>query len=148
VVAASLTPQNPKPGQRASLYVEVKNTGYEKAESVDLRVIRESGQPFDFETRSDFIGTLKPGESATAVLEFDVEQNAVPKEYLLKLLVRATGDSEISDTNVYTQELKASVTVERAAKAESESAKNVLPLLAGAFALVVGFFAGRMRRKQ
>lgn len=103
-------PVTPKAGDLVIFYIDVKNIGHEKAESADLRVIRESGQPFLYDVRSDFIGTLKPGETGTAVLEFEIENDAVPKEHSLKLVVRCTGDTERGDSNVYTQELKATIT--------------------------------------
>ena len=143
VVNARLVPELPKPGERVLLYLDIKNIGHENGESVDVRVVREAGQPFSFDVRSDFIGTLKPGESGTAVLEFDIDKDAIPKEYLLRLIVRATGDTEKGDTNIYTQELKAPVSVEKGSK--SGNGLKYAALLAG-----IGVAAGLLylRRKQ
>ncbi|RMF90401.1 MAG: hypothetical protein D6733_03980 [Methanobacteriota archaeon] len=142
VSSVRLEPDELRPGGHALLYVEVENTGHEKAESVDLRVVRESGQPFDYDRRSDFIGTLKPGEKGTALLEFDVDGDAAPKEHLLKLMVRSTGDSELGDDNVYTQELKAPVVVAEG-QAEAEQASPLPLALAAVAGLAIGFIAGR-----
>jgi len=138
-------PVAPTAGSHVLLYVEVENIGHETAESLDLRVIRESGQPFDYDTRSDFIGTLKPGEKGTAVLVFDVDAEAAAKEYLFKLLVRSTGDSELGDTNVYTQELKASVTIEEG-KPESKGSTPLPVIIAVIAALGIGFLVGRRKK--
>lgn len=106
--------QKPKllhPRESCLLYITLKNVGYEKGESVDLRVVREASQPFSFDVRSDYIGTLEPGEEGVAILKFSVDKGALPKKYFLKVIVRATGDSERGDTNVYTQSLKVPVVV-------------------------------------
>jgi hypothetical protein len=135
MTGSRLVPALPKPGERALLYLDIKNTGHEKGESVDIRVVREAGQPFSFNVRSDFIGTLKPGERGTAVLEFDVDKDALPKEYLLKLIVRATGDTEKGDTNVYTQELKAAVNVGKGGKSPNNNLKYAAILVVLAVAV-------------
>ncbi len=106
--------QKPKllhPRESCLLYITIRNVGYEKGESVDLRVVREASQPFSFDVRSDYIGTLEPGEEGVAILKFSVDKGALPKKYFLKVIVRATGDSERGDTNVYTQSLKVPVVV-------------------------------------
>ncbi|WP_456475006.1 COG1361 S-layer family protein [Candidatus Pyrohabitans sp.] len=143
VVGTKLVPELPKPGERALLYLDIKNIGHENGESVDVRVVREAGQPFSFDIRSDFIGTLKPGETGTAALEFDIDKDAIPKEYLLRLIVRATGDTEKGDTNIYTQELKAPVSVGKGGK--SSNSLRYAALLAG-IAVAAGLLY--RRRKQ
>ncbi len=100
-----ITPETPAQGDRVVVHVKIKNVGYEKAENVDVRVIRESSQPFEFNTRSDFVGTLKPKEVGEAALDISVKKDALPKEYRLRLSIRCTGDSDRSDDNVYTQEV-------------------------------------------
>lgn len=127
-------------GDNVKLFVEVENIGGEMGESVDLKVIREVGQPFSFDTKSNYIGNLRPGEKGTGVLEFTVDSDAVTKDYLLKLSVRSVGDSELGDTNVYTQELQASVKI-----GESSISGNNLPFMAIGLILVLalGFVLGR-----
>lgn len=105
-------PEKAYPGNDVILYLTIKNIGHEKAENVDLRIVRDASQPFTFDTRSDYIGTLNPKEEGTALIKFNIDKNALAKEYNLKIIVRATGDSEIGDTNVYTQTLKAPIKVE------------------------------------
>lgn len=135
VTDARAEPAFPKPDERVRLYITIKNVGFENAEAVDLRVIRESGQPFTYDRRSDFIGLLKPDEAGTATLILDVDKEAVPKEYLLRLLVRATGDSEKADSNVYTQELKTKITVASGDKKAEEA--GIRPVIAG-LAVILG----------
>lgn len=143
VVEIKAEPEALKPNDHVRLGIKVENIGQEKGESVDLRVIRESGQPFTYDTKSDFIGTLNPGESGTAVLEFDVDEDAAPKDYILKLSIRATGDSERGDTNVYTQELKATISV-----GETDMERRSISPFAGVgivVLLLAGFLAWRRR---
>lgn len=145
LTSSRLVPALPKAGGRALLYLDIKNIGHENGESVDVRVVREAGQPFSFDVRSDFIGTLKPGESGSAVLEFDVDKDALPKEYLLKLIVRATGDTEKGDTNVYTQELKAPVRVGEGGKSPNNILKYAAVLVG--IAVAVGVLYKRRKRR-
>lgn len=88
-------------GSSSKLYVTVKNVGSETAEAVDVRILKQSSQPFDFDVRSDYVGELLPGEEGLAVFDIDVKRSAEKKEYDLKLLIRAKGDSDIGDDNVY-----------------------------------------------
>ena len=129
--------------ENALLYITIKNIGYEKGESVDLRVVREASQPFTFDTRSDYIGTLGPGEEGTAILKFDVDKDALPKTYLLKIIIRCTGDSELGDTNVYTQTLKVPVTV---VSGGAEKSSGVIYGIIAA-ALVIAIVALFLRRR-
>ena len=77
------------PGKNADLLVKVKNTGAEKADSVSLRVFKDSAQPFTFSEKSDFIGKLEPGDTGEAVIRLTVESAAVAKKYLLDVELRA-----------------------------------------------------------
>ncbi len=143
VVEIQIEPEAPTSNDHVRLGIKVRNIGQETGESVDLRVIRESGQPFTYDTKSDFVGTLDPGESGTAVIEFDIDGDAVPKEYILKLSIRATGDSEKGDTNVYTQELKASINVGEGVRQE----RNMAPFL-GLGLVVLLLVGSRALRKR
>ncbi|NOZ58167.1 MAG: hypothetical protein GXO66_01095 [Euryarchaeota archaeon] len=136
-----LVPENPTPGDRVTLKLRIRNTGGEKAENTDIRVIRESSQPFDFTTRSDFIGSLKPGEVGEGAIEFEVKEDAVPKEYRLRVSIRCTGDSEAGDDNVYVQEI--AVPVKVAAGSPEEGGKV---LYAGAGVLLLLLLAVGVRK--
>ncbi len=89
-------------GSSSKLYVTIKNNGEETAEAVDVRILKQSSQPFDFDVRSDYIGELMPGEEGIAIFDIDVTRSAEKKEYDLKLLIRAKGDSDDGDDNIYT----------------------------------------------
>ena len=65
--------------------LNIKNTGSKKAESVSLRVLKKADQPFGFDEKSDYIGTLDAGSEGEAVLRFGVDTSAASKKYLLEL---------------------------------------------------------------
>ena len=88
VDSVTSTPEELVPGTEAIIKVKVKNTGNEKAQSVSLRVFKDSSQPFEFSEKSDFIGKLGPGESGDAAIRFAVDKNAIAKKYLLDVELR------------------------------------------------------------
>ncbi len=102
-----------KVGSSGKLIVKIKNTGEESAEAVDVRILKQSAQPFILDIRSDYIGELEPNETATAIFNIDVTGSAEPKEYSLKLLIRAKGDSDSGDTNIYSFNRRAKFVVEK-----------------------------------
>lgn len=89
-------------GKDAKLYVTLKNTGTETAESVDVRLLKENSQPFDFDVRSNYVGELDPGEEGVAIFNIKVNSNAEIKEHDFKVMIRAKGDSDEGDDNIYT----------------------------------------------
>ncbi|HEY9206038.1 MAG TPA: CARDB domain-containing protein [Candidatus Methanoperedens sp.] len=88
VESVSSTPANLVPGGKADILIKVRNRGNEKAETVSLRVFKDSSQPFEFSEKSDFIGKLEPGESGDAVIRLTVDRDAAPKKYLLDVELR------------------------------------------------------------
>lgn len=129
-------------GTKTKLYVTVKNTGTESAELVDVRIMKQSVQPFAVDVRSDYIGELAPGEEAIAVFEIAILSEAEPKEHDLKLLIRAKGDTDEGDDNIYI--------FSRNAKINVTPAKNTQLI----YAIIIVFVAGiaivayNMRRKK
>lgn len=89
-------------GEKAQLKVEITNIGEDSANAVDVRIIRDATQPFAFDLRSNYIGEIKPNESRIAIFEFDTLSSAQEKMHQFQLLVRAQGDREKGDTNIYT----------------------------------------------
>lgn len=88
-------PAELRAGNEIDLHVKVTNVGSEDAESVSLRAFKESSQPFDFDDKTDYIGKLAPGETGEAVLKFMVEEDAVPKKYIMDVEVRSVADDEV-----------------------------------------------------
>lgn len=89
-------------GDNSRLEVEIKNYGEDDAESVDVRIIKQSLQPFAFDIRSSYVGEIKAGESEKAVFEFDTMSDAQIDKHQFKLLIRAKGDTQENDDSIYT----------------------------------------------
>jgi len=94
VESVKTIPENLVPGREFVIYIKVKNTGNEKAESVSLRVFKDAAQPFRFSEKSDFIGKLGPGESGDAAIRATVEETALAKKYLLYVELRGIDQKE------------------------------------------------------
>ncbi|HIP17280.1 MAG TPA: hypothetical protein EYG76_03125 [Methanothermococcus okinawensis] len=101
-----------KAGRDNVLLITLKNVGNEKAEGVKITAIRNSAQPFDYPTRSDTIGSLNPGENGTGAIVVSVDKNAIPKEYSITIEIRAIGDKEEGDDNVYITQKSIKIKVE------------------------------------
>jgi hypothetical protein len=77
------------------LKVSIQNTGSREAENVNVRVLKEATQPFDFDEKSNFVGNLDAGEAGEAVFHFDADQTADLKKYIMDIEIRYTQDSTV-----------------------------------------------------
>ncbi|MFT4343728.1 MAG: COG1361 S-layer family protein [Candidatus Woesearchaeota archaeon] len=89
-------------GSHALVSVEIKNTGTQSAEGVDVRLVKQSSQPFTVDVRSDYVGKLTPNESGFAQFKLQIHRDAQLKEHDLQFLIRAKGDSDEGDDTIYT----------------------------------------------
>lgn len=89
-------------GGNAQLKVTLTNTGDGVADATDARIIKQSSQPFEMDVRSDYVGQLNPNESAIALFTLHILPDAEIKDHRLTLLIRAKGDAEEGDENIYT----------------------------------------------
>src|SRR3989338_4481109 len=101
-----------KAGSKITLEVTLKNIGTEDAEAVDARIIKQSSQPFSFDLRSNYVGELKVGETGKAIFTINIDKEAEQKEHSLKLLIRAKGDSDKGNNDIYTFNRRAIVNVD------------------------------------
>ncbi len=97
IVSSEITPGTITVGDMATLRMRIKNMGSEEGESVRVRAMLKSEQPFDFSNGNafDYIGDLEVGEIGEAVLKFDVEDGAALKTYLLDIEIRCVEDEDI-----------------------------------------------------
>jgi len=87
------------PDKGGMLYVTYKNTGEEPAKDATVRL--SASDPFSTTDDQAFLGTLKPGDSATAAFNMAVDKTATPKPYSLdsQILYEDTeGHNQISDS--------------------------------------------------
>ena len=76
--------------------IDIRNSGAMEAENVNVRVLKESTQPFEFDEKSNFVGDLEPNGTGQAVFHFDVDSTADLKKYILDIEIRYTQDSTVS----------------------------------------------------
>lgn len=98
-------------GGKGILKVWVKNTGEQSAESVDVRILKQNSQPFNFDVRSDYIGELESGEEGLAIFRFDINPDADIKAHDFKLILRSKGDTDEGDDTIYSYNRRASFDV-------------------------------------
>jgi len=98
-------------GSKGTLKVYIKNTGSQSAESVDVRILKESSQPFNFDVRSSYVGELEAGEVGTAIFNFGIEDSAAIKTHDFKILIRTKGDTDEGDDTIYTYNRRAQFNV-------------------------------------
>jgi hypothetical protein len=114
LVTVETTPKEIAQGSTVELRIKIRNIGNEKAESVSVRAVGTSEQPFDFDVKSDFVGNIKPNETGEAILKLTVKNSASLKSYNLDAEVRCTGDKETGDENVYLNDITVPITVSKA----------------------------------
>lgn len=133
-------------GGSGRLEVVIKNIGEDSAEASDVRIVRQSTQPFAFDVRSDYVGELQPGETGKAIFEFDILADAEIKTHDFQLFIRAKGDSDEGDDTIYTFQRRAQFDV-------TGNAPNWFILVGASvlvliiIILVLGNFVGRKKKK-
>jgi PGF-CTERM protein len=130
-------------GTGVILHVGIRNVGSEKAESVSVRATGEAEVPFDFDVKSDYVGNLEMGEEWTAVLKFDVDNDASPKAYQQGIEIRCTGDRDLGDDNVYLFDEMISISV-----SSGSAGTFSVPGFEAIFALIALFVVLFLRRKK
>lgn len=128
-----------KAGETITVKVDVTNQGEENAEEVDIRLITDSSLPFSIEERSVYIGSIKSDETKTAIFNIKADKSAEINDYSIRAFLRARGDSEIGDNNIYTYNKDVNVTIDG-------KAMNKLAVFGGAFAAIV--LAGLVFRRK
>ena len=131
-----VSPSDISQGGSGQLRITIMNEGEEKAESVSVKIFRDSSHPFEFGEIYDFIGNLDTGQSGDAVFDFTVEQDAVLKEYYIDIEIRYIEDS---DVEIVRDTIRLEVAREQA---------NYTFAIIGLLALIVvaGFFFWKKRK--
>jgi hypothetical protein len=125
-------------GSTGQLRLEVQNIGEEQSSSTRIRVLDSSDQPFTYGSSSQYIGTLEPNQTGTAVFEVDTEAGASAKDYLLDFEIRG-----VKDTEVFVEDTTTKVEV-----SNGESSSPPFIPIAGLIAVIAGltyFFRDRVR---
>ncbi len=83
------------------LKLYITNNGTTSAESVDVRLIKQSSQPFNFDVRSKYLGELEAGETGEVIFDLDVHRDADITTHSFKVVIRAKGDTDAGDDRIY-----------------------------------------------
>jgi hypothetical protein len=108
-------------GSTGELRLTVQNTGDDESSSTRIRVLDSSDQPFTYDSSSQYIGTLEPNQTGTAVFEVETESGASAKDYLIDFEVRG-----VKDTEVFVEDS----TVEASVSNGETSSSPILPVIA------------------
>jgi hypothetical protein len=96
ITGLTITPEKIGQGmENIEIKLDILNSGSREAENVNVRVLKEATQPFDFDEKSDFVGNLEPNETGQAVFKFDVDNTADLKKYFLDVEIRYTQDNTV-----------------------------------------------------
>ncbi len=112
---------NLQTGSTGELRLTVQNTGDDESSSTRIRVLDSSDQPFTYDSSSQYIGTLEPNQTGTAVFEVETESGASAKDYLIDFEVRG-----VKDTEVFVEDS----TVEASVSNGETSSSPILPVIA------------------
>lgn len=131
---------NLQTGSTGELRLTVENTGAEDSSSTRIRVLDSSDQPFTYDSSSQYIGTLEPNQTGTAVFEVDTESGASAKEYLIDFEVRG-----VKGTEVFVEDS----TVQASVSNGDSGSAPVIPIVVILAAMgIAGFiFRGRIRER-
>ena len=134
------TPDKLSQGDKVTLRLKIKNIGFEEAETVSVKIYKQSDQPFDFDEKYDYIGNLKPNQSGEAIFRFDVDNNANLKTYLLKVEIRYLIDD---DVKIIEKQIPIKVEMKK-----KDSKLFFLGTLFIAFVILAGVYYGRKKIKK
>ncbi|MDP2907132.1 MAG: COG1361 S-layer family protein [Nanoarchaeota archaeon] len=95
IVSVETIPQKIGEEDEVELKIKIKNIGNDEGESTSVKVFKETGQPFDFEEKSDYVGNLKHGETGEAILKLSVDKGAAIKPYILDLEIRTVHEEDV-----------------------------------------------------
>jgi hypothetical protein len=95
IISSSTTPTKVMQGDVGKLNIQIENTGEEEGVETSIRVFENSDLPIEFNQKTNFIGNLKEGENGMAVFEFEVDSDATPKEYLIKVQTRTLNNNNV-----------------------------------------------------
>lgn len=128
-------------GSKGQLKVTVKNTGTEKSGSTRIRVLDSSDLPFSYDSSSQYIGSLEPGQTGEAVFDVSTEGSAVAKSYLVDMELRG-----VKGTSVYVSDKTVKVPVK-----QGQSRSNLLYIFGGflvVVAAIIYYFRDRIFTKK
>jgi hypothetical protein len=95
ILSSSTTPNKVMQGETGKLNIKIENIGEEEGMETSIRVFENSDLPLEFDAKTNFIGNLKSKTTGNAVFDFEVDEDANPKEYLIKVQVRTLNNDNV-----------------------------------------------------
>lgn len=89
------TPNTLEAGSPGEMILTIQNIGEEEGEETSVRVFEDADNPFEFNEKTQRIGSLEPGESGSAVFSFDVEGDANDRSYFVRVQVRTVNEGNV-----------------------------------------------------
>jgi len=84
-----------KAGETNTVRLNITNKGGEEAEAARVRAVEASDLPLEFESASQYLGTVEPGVDTTAIFDVTVDSDAPAKQYLLDFQLRGVNDETV-----------------------------------------------------
>jgi hypothetical protein len=131
-----VNPSDVSQGSSGEVRITILNEGEDEAESVSVKIFKDSSQPFEFTEIYDFIGNLAPNGSGDAVFQFTVDPDAVIKDYLIDIEIRYVEKSSV-------ETVKDTITIPVNVQAANYSLIIIVILIAAA---IGGFLFWRNRK--
>ncbi|MCP3683153.1 MAG: hypothetical protein GY861_10720 [bacterium] len=95
VVGVKTTPEHLYPGSKVQMSITVQNTGSEEGKETSIRVFENSDLPVEYDEKTYFIGSLKPGTSGTGIFSMEIDSDAKPNSYVLKIQTRTVNQGDV-----------------------------------------------------
>jgi uncharacterized membrane protein len=102
ILSIGTEPLNLMPGDEGTLKITIINNGQEDGMETSVRIFENSDMPFEFDDKTTFIGSLRPGQQGTGILNFAVIDDANANNYIVKVQIRTVSENDvlISEENI------------------------------------------------
>jgi LPXTG-motif cell wall-anchored protein len=87
-------------GSDGTVTLTIENAGSEEAEATRVRAVEVSDLPFEYDSASQYVGTVEPGQTGSAVFDVSVDEGAPAKDYLLDFELRGVSDETVHVNDV------------------------------------------------
>jgi hypothetical protein len=125
-------------GEQGTIRLNVTNEGSEDAEATRVRAMEAAELPLEFDSASQYVGTLEPGQNGSAVFDVTVDGDAPAKDYLLDFRLRG-----VNDETVYVND----VTISQPVSDTTTGSSSLVPYVLVALLLVAGIGVYAYARK-
>lgn len=105
--------------------IKILNIGKEKGEETSIKVFENNDLPVSFDQKTQRIGSLEKNQEGTAIFNFEVDSDALPKEYLVKIQTRT-----LNQGNVITQDFSVPLVISEKPPTNPTIFLLIIPIIA------------------